>query len=580
MKRNLFTSFMLALCLSITALVLTACGKSDYDMSGVAFNDITKDYTASTVILTKNDLDGTLPEGVEVSFKYFSDEEKTEEVIAKDAGVYYVTAKFTGDDKHNPIEDKSAKLTINKVDFADVTFNVVGTYTDSDNNKTVVTAKSENENSVYFEYDAKPFRLSIQNESITLDSSARTIGYYKSLNEDKTDVLESSKTTNNVVEKFGDVLYIKVKYQDKNHNPISIIKKISIQKITKEINTYEDLVQMNKDIYEIPSPSSRNAFRYLLKQDIDLGGDVWKTISPIFSKDYFCSEFDGNGHTISNFKITNDSTRYTLTLADGSQKLVDAHNDPDTKQCVHFGFFGYVAAANIHNLTLENIKVDIDMDEIAKTSSARFCYYGTLMARGESDASGYGVQGNASTTLKDCYANNVTANIVASKAQIGGIIGYDHNKNTETTIYSRENLNVNNFNIKIKKGITLNDRLTFGGIVSEPQSGDVTIYKDCSVTNSSVKIEAFQNDDNTNESSYGSMPVSIGTIFGWDKSGTQDVKIENCHGDLDIEVYIKDASQLQYNGIYGAKSDTIHIDQLSSATNTIKKYYLGVLVQE
>ena len=100
------------------------------------------------------------------------------------------------------------------------------------------------------------------------------------------------------------------------------------------------------------------------------------------------------------------------------------------------------------------------------------------------------------------------------------------------------------------------------------------------MTNSSVKIEAFQNDDNTNESSYGSMPVSIGTIFGWDKSGTQDVKIENCHGDLDIEVYIKDASQLQYNGIYGAKSDTIHIDQLSSATNTIKKYYLGVLVQE
>ena len=578
MKRNLFTSFMLALCLSITALALTAWGKSDYDMSGVAFNDITKDYTESTVILTENDLEGTLPEGVEVSFKYFSDEEKTEEVIAKDAGIYYVTAKFTGDDKHNPIEDKNAKLTINKVDFANVTFDVVGTYTDSENNKTTVVAKSENENSVYFEYDAKPFKLSIQNESITLDSSSRQIGYYKSLNEDKTDVLESSKTTNNVVEKIGDVLFIKVKYEDKNHNPISVIKKISIHQIVKEISSYEDLFQMNKDIYEIPSTASRNAIKYILMQDINLDGIVWETISPVFGKDYFCSEFDGNGHTISNFKITNNSTKYTLTLADGSKKIVDAQNTSD--QCVHFGFFGYVATANIHTLTLENIKVDIDMDEIAKTSSAKYCYYGTLMARGESDASGYGVQGNASTTLKDCYVNNVTANIVASKAYVGGVIGCDHNANTETTTYSRENLNVNNFNIKIKKGTTLNDRLTFGGIVSEPQSGDVTIYKDCSVTNSSVKIEAFQNDDNTNESSYGSKPVSIGTIFGWDKSGTQDVKIENCHGDLDIEVYIKDASQLQYNGIYGAKSDTIHIDQLSSATNTIKKYYLGVLVQE
>ena len=76
MKRNLFTSFMLALCLGLSALVLTACGKTDYDMSGVAFNDITKDYTESTVILTENDLEGTLPEGVEVSFEYFSDEEE------------------------------------------------------------------------------------------------------------------------------------------------------------------------------------------------------------------------------------------------------------------------------------------------------------------------------------------------------------------------------------------------------------------------------------------------------------------------------------------------------------------------
>ena len=166
MKRNLFTSFMLALCLGLSALVLTACGKTDYDMSGVAFNDITKDYTESTVILTETDLEGTLPEGVEVSFEYFSDEERTQPIIAKDAGIYYVTAKFTGDDKHNPIQDKYATLTINKVNFSNVTFDIAGTYTDSTNNKVTVVAKSENENSVYFEYDAKQFKLSIQNESI------------------------------------------------------------------------------------------------------------------------------------------------------------------------------------------------------------------------------------------------------------------------------------------------------------------------------------------------------------------------------------------------------------------------------
>lgn len=578
MKRNLFTSFMLALCLGLSALILTACGKTDYDMSGVAFNDITKDYTESTVILTENDLEGTLPEGVEVSFEYFSDEERTQTIIAKDAGIYYVTAKFTGDNKHNAIQDKYATLTINKVDFSNVTFDIAGTYTDSTNNKVTVVAKSEDENNVYFEYDAKQFRLSIQNESISSDAITREIGYYKSLNDDKTDVLESSKTTNNVVEKYGDVLYIKVKYQDKNHNPISIIKRISIEKITKEINTYEDLIQMNKDIYEIPSAASRNAFRYLLKQDIDLGGEVWNTISPVFGKDYFCSEFDGNGHTISNFKITNDSTKYTLTLADNSTVTVDAQNTTD--QCVHFGFFGYIAAANIHDLTLDNITVNIDMDEMSKTASAKYCYYGTLMARGESDVSAYGIQGNASTILKDCNVKNVNANIVASKAYIGGVIGCDHNANTETTIYSRENLNTNNVSLTVKKGTLLNDRLSVGGIVAETQSGDVTLYKNCTVTNGIVKVYAYQNDDNTNESSYGSKPVSVGTILGWNRGGARDVKIENCSGNLTIDVYVKNASQLQYNELYGANSAELSTDEFSTASNIINKYYLGVLVQE
>ena len=578
MKRNLFTSFMLALCLGLSALILTACGKTDYDMSGVAFNDITKDYTESTVILTENDLEGTLPEGVEVSFEYFSDEERTQTIIAKDAGIYYVTAKFTGDNKHNAIQDKYATLTINKVNFSNVTFDIAGTYTDSTNNKVTVVAKSEDENNVYFEYDAKQFRLSIQNESISSDAITREIGYYKSLNDDKTDVLESSKTTNNVVEKYGDVLYIKVKYQDKNHNPISIIKRISIEKITKEINTYEDLIQMNKDIYEIPSAASRNAFRYLLKQDIDLGGEVWNTISPVFGKDYFCSEFDGNGHTISNFKITNDSTKYTLTLADNSTVTVDAQNTTD--QCVHFGFFGYIAAANIHDLTLDNITVNIDMDEMSKTASAKYCYYGTLMARGESDVSAYGIQGNASTILKDCNVKNVNANIVASKAYIGGVIGCDHNANTETKIYSRENLNTNNVSITVKKGTAFNDRLSVGGIVAETQSGDVTLYKNCTVTNGVVKVYAYQNDDNTNESSYGSKPVSVGTILGWNRGGARDVKIENCSGNLTIDVYVKNASQLQYNELYGANSAELSTDEFSTASNIINKYYLGVLVQE
>ena len=108
----------------------------------------------------------------------------------------------------------------------------------------------------------------------------------------------------------------------------------------------------------------------------------------------------------------------------------------------------------------------------------------------------------------------------------------------------------------------------------------ITLYKNCTVTNSVVKVYAYQNDDNTNESSYGSKPVSVGTILGWNRGGAKDVKIENCSGDLTIDVYVKNASQLQYNELYGANSAELSTDEFSTASNIINKYYLGVLVQE
>ena len=80
---------------------------------------------------------------------------------------------------------------------------------------------------------------------------------------------------------------------------------------------------------------------YKLTANVDLGGEEWTPIGYVTvtsGTDYstaFRGVFDGNGHTVSNFKITKDNTAYV-------------------------GFFGFVAGGTIKNLTLDNATITIN----------------------------------------------------------------------------------------------------------------------------------------------------------------------------------------------------------------------------
>ena len=85
----------------------------EYDMSQVTFADdeVTYDGNAHTLTVA-----GTLPEGVTVAYEHYQGRNKLESAPVN-AGSYTVVAKFTGDDKHKEIDDKSANLTINKATY-------------------------------------------------------------------------------------------------------------------------------------------------------------------------------------------------------------------------------------------------------------------------------------------------------------------------------------------------------------------------------------------------------------------------------------------------------------------------------
>ena len=115
--------------------------------------------------------------------------------------------------------------------------------------------------------------------------------------------------------------------------------------------------------------------KYALVCDIDLGGAEWTPIGT--SDDPFTGEFDGNGYTVSNFKITTG------------------------RQCV--GLFGYNKGV-IKNLGVENFTVNV--------SYSGNVYAGGLVGRN------YG-----GSILNSYAAGDVSATSSDSNAYAGGLVG-------------------------------------------------------------------------------------------------------------------------------------------------------------
>lgn len=97
-----------------------------------------------------------------------------------------------------------------------------------------------------------------------------------------------------------------------------------------------------------------NTAYYKLTCDIDLGGREWAPIGHYteLEKDAvaFCGIFDGDGHTVSNFKITREDTYY-------------------------IGLFGQVTGGTIKNVNVDSANIDVNF------SSSQTIYVGALVGR-------------------------------------------------------------------------------------------------------------------------------------------------------------------------------------------------------
>ena len=120
-NRRLLAIIVLAIVALACVTAAAACEPPElpeYDMSGITFANGTVSYDGQAHTL---EVTGTLPEGVTVAYEYYSGETKLSSAPVN-AGEYRVVAKFTGDNEHKAITDKTATLTITTVDYTlDVT---------------------------------------------------------------------------------------------------------------------------------------------------------------------------------------------------------------------------------------------------------------------------------------------------------------------------------------------------------------------------------------------------------------------------------------------------------------------------
>ena len=190
-----------------------------------------------------------------------------------------------------------------------------------------------------------------------------------------------------------------------------------------------------------------------LTHDIDLSGTEWEPVGD--RNNVYTGTFDGNGHTISNLAIT----KKNLSFED---------------DC---GMFGRVGTnATIKDLTLENVRLDVDADDVSigalagsnqgtisncrvsgnisvtnnemgfvggvvgrmESGVIQYCHSSASIQGGNSDYVG-GVLGGeflTKTVIKGCsFSGSVTGNRF-----VGGIVGYCRSFDKKTACYSTGSL--------------------------------------------------------------------------------------------------------------------------------------------
>lgn len=198
--------------------------------------------------------------------------------------------------------------------------------------------------------------------------------------------------------------------------------------VSENVNTMEFYVSGSANIFD-------NKTVYLAN-DIDLGGAEWRPIGDYaFSRTSFNGVFDGQGYTVSNFKVT-EPVRWTEKVTEAS-----------------YGFFGNVKGT-IKNLTIKNATVNPEGGR----------YSAALVGRLHNGG-----------CIENCHVENSSVTIL--HWQVGGLVGQNNNGNISDCSVV---------------GSTITGKAAVGAIVGMDMTAGEHTIENCRVANTAlVQNESF-----------------------------------------------------------------------------------------
>ncbi|MBO4504747.1 MAG: hypothetical protein J5730_08065, partial [Bacteroidales bacterium] len=305
---------------------------------------------------------------------------------------------------------------------------------------------------------------------------------------------------------------------------------------------YTNLMQDSTSWITVPALGEGATFR--LVKNLDLGGITWTPIGNT-STIRFRGTFDGDGHSISNFKL---SGTYT-------------------------GLFGYILNGSVHNLTISNVQSTPTgsragiLAGYVETSSLDYINIHDCSIIGSSSSTHIGAL--AGQLLSTTAHYDTVANVYlkggkdgSSNSYVGGFVGYSDN-------------GFKLYNSEVRRSHIEGSGRYVGGVVGLTQHNPAPVYRSITVLEDTIKGTNFvggwtgyscwnsQNPDNSDRV----VDVIGGTITGNNYVGGilgyyVSVSLTNCSN----SAAISGASYV--GGIVGGPSSTNSSQTMTSCVNT------------
>lgn len=287
------------------------------------------------------------------------------------------------------------------------------------------------------------------------------------------------------------------------------------------ITTAEELQNINNDLDG----------KYILMGDIDLAGETWTPIGSL--NDPFTGEFNGNGYTISNLLLNNNTKNY-------------------------YGFFGRIEGAKISDVGFENANVTGMMwvgilAGYSYNSSITNCYV-TGDVSGYSDTGALVGDNIHNSTIDSCYS---IASVTGDSYRVGGLVGYNNDKSSINYSFAQS---------------SVNGKENVGGFVGQNTSSTITNSFSEGVSGGTTQVGAFTgfNESGTINSCYWNTDSSKSTVgvASGDSSGVtasnaaeiDELKTYNQLPGYNIMLQEEETEILFQVGINSGESSKIMID--------------------